>query len=102
MILDYILRRLALLMFMMLTLSIFTFSLSYLFPGDALTNLSGITNSTFSQTSVLEEKFHFTENYAVQYFAFLERIVQGDWGYRSPLVKVYFSILLTYFLPHSS
>ncbi|MGB0841429.1 MAG: ABC transporter permease, partial [Pseudoalteromonas shioyasakiensis] len=51
MILDYILRRLALLMFMMLTLSIFTFSLSFLFPGDALTNLSGITNSTFSQTS---------------------------------------------------
>ena len=80
MILDYILRRLALLMFMMLTLSIFTFSLSFLFPGDALTNLSGITNSTFSQTSALEEKFHFTENYVVQYFAFLERIIQGDWG----------------------
>ncbi|MEC8207393.1 MAG: ABC transporter permease, partial [Pseudomonadota bacterium] len=80
MILDYILRRLALLMFMMLTLSIFTFSLSFMFPGDALTNLSGITNSTFSQTSVLEEKFHFTDNYVVQYFAFLERIIQGDWG----------------------
>ena len=47
MILDYILRRLALLMFMMLTLSIFTFSLSFLFPGDALTNLSGMTNSTY-------------------------------------------------------
>ena len=80
MILDYILRRLALLIFMMLTLSIFTFSLSFLFPGDALTNLSGVTNSTFSQTSVLEEKFHFTDNYVVQYFAFLERIIQGDWG----------------------
>lgn len=80
MILDYILRRLALLMFMMLTLSVFTFSLSFLFPGDALTNLSGITNSTFSQTNALEERFHFTENYVVQYFAFLERIIQGDWG----------------------
>ncbi len=80
MILDYILRRLALLLFMMLTLSVFTFSLSFLFPGDALTNLSGVTNSTFSQTNALEAKFHFNENYVIQYFAFLERIMQGDWG----------------------
>ncbi|WP_404339206.1 ABC transporter permease [Pseudoalteromonas mariniglutinosa] len=80
MVFDYILRRLVLLLFMMLTLSIFTFSLSYLFPGDALTNLSGITNSTYSQTSILEQKYQFTENYFIQYLAFLERILQGDWG----------------------
>jgi len=41
MILDYILRRLGLFLFMILMLSIFTFSLSYLFPGDPLSNLSG-------------------------------------------------------------
>ena len=56
MVLDYFLRRLGLLFFMMLTLSIFTFSLSYLFPGDALSNLSGISNTSFSQTSELQEK----------------------------------------------
>lgn len=80
MLLDYILRRFALLFFMLLTLSIFTFSLSYLFPGEALSNLSGISNSTFAQTSELEAKYHFNDNYIVQYFAFLERIYQGDWG----------------------
>ncbi|TGE85793.1 peptide ABC transporter permease [Pseudoalteromonas sp. KS88] len=80
MVLDYFLRRLGLLFFMMLTLSIFTFSLSYLFPGDALSNLSGISNTSFSQTSELQEKYHFNENYVSQYFAFLERIISGDWG----------------------
>ncbi len=80
MVLDYFLRRLGLLLFMMLTLSIFTFSLSYLFPGDALSNLSGITNTSFSQTSELQEKYHFNDNYITQYFAFLGRIVVGDWG----------------------
>ncbi|MGO2012335.1 MAG: ABC transporter permease [Pseudoalteromonas sp.] len=80
MLLDYILRRLALLLFMTLTLSIFTFSLSYLFPGDVLANLSGVTNTSFSQTRALEVKYHLEANYVEQYFAFLGRIFQGDWG----------------------
>lgn len=80
MVLDYFLRRLGLLFFMMLTLSVFTFSLSYLFPGDALSNLSGMSNTSFAQTSELQDKYHFNENYIYQYFAFLERIVMGDWG----------------------
>ena len=80
MVLNYILRRLGLLLFMMFTLSVFTFSLSYLFPGDPLSNLSGISNTSFSQTSELQEKYHFNDNYLMQYFAFIARIVQGDWG----------------------
>ena len=28
----------------------------------------------------LQEKYHFNENYVSQYFAFLERIISGDWG----------------------
>ncbi|MEM5552801.1 ABC transporter permease [Pseudoalteromonas neustonica] len=80
MILDYIMRRLGLLLFMMVTLSVFTFSLSYLFPGDPLSNLSGITNTSFSQTSELQDKYQFNDNYLMQYFAFLGRILQGDWG----------------------
>ncbi|CAM4126459.1 ABC transporter permease [Pseudoalteromonas ostreae] len=80
MVLNYILRRLGLLLFMMFTLSVFTFSLSYLFPGDPLSNLSGISNTSFSQTSELQEKYHFNDNYLMQYFAFITRIVQGDWG----------------------
>ncbi|NMM40872.1 ABC transporter permease [Pseudoalteromonas arctica] len=80
MVLNYILRRLGLLLFMMFTLSVFTFSLSYLFPGDPLSNLSGISNTNFSQTTELQDKYHFNDNYLMQYFAFIARIVQGDWG----------------------
>ena len=80
MILDYILRRLGLFLFMFLMLSIFTFSLSYLFPGDPLSNLSGIPSGNFSQHSELEDKYMYDSNYVMQYLAFLERIFQGDWG----------------------
>ena len=80
MILDYILRRLGLFLFMILMLSIFTFSLSYLFPGDPLSNLSGIPTGNFSQHSELEDKYMYDSNYVMQYLAFLERIFQGDWG----------------------
>ncbi|WP_213607702.1 ABC transporter permease [Pseudoalteromonas sp.] len=80
MILDYILRRLGLLFFMVLLLSIFTFSLSYLFPGDVLSNLSGVSNTNFAQSALLEEKYRVNSNYFIQYIAFLDRILQGDWG----------------------
>ncbi|MBH0016037.1 ABC transporter permease [Pseudoalteromonas sp. NGC95] len=80
MILDYILRRLGLFFFMILMLSVFTFSLAYLFPGDPLSNLSGIPSSNFAQHSELEEKYLYNSNYFMQYIAFLGRIFQGDWG----------------------
>lgn len=78
--LDYFLRRVGLLTFMVLFLSVFTFSLSYLFPGDPLTNLSGIANSNVVQTAQLEEKYAYNNHYVIQYIAFLGRIFQGDWG----------------------
>ncbi|MBG9992560.1 ABC transporter permease [Pseudoalteromonas sp. NZS37] len=80
MILDYILRRLGLFFFMILMLSVFTFSLAYLFPGDPLSNLSGIPSSNFAQHSELEDKYLYNSNYFMQYIAFLGRIFQGDWG----------------------
>ena len=80
MILDYILRRLGLLFFMILMLSVFTFSLAYLFPGDPLSNLSGIPSGNFAQHSELEDKYLYNSNYFMQYIAFLGRIFQGDWG----------------------
>ncbi|MDO6547581.1 ABC transporter permease [Pseudoalteromonas carrageenovora] len=80
MIVDYILRRLGLLFFMILMLSVFTFSLAYLFPGDPLSNLSGVPSSNFAQHSELEDKYLYKSNYFMQYIAFLGRIFQGDWG----------------------
>ncbi|MBB1383988.1 ABC transporter permease subunit [Pseudoalteromonas sp. SG45-5] len=80
MILDYIFRRLGLLVFMVFMLSVFTFSLAYLFPGEPLSNLSGIPSNNFAQHSALEDKYLYNSNYFMQYFAFLGRILQGDWG----------------------
>ncbi|KAA1154668.1 ABC transporter permease [Pseudoalteromonas sp. FUC4] len=80
MIVDYILRRLGLFFFMILMLSVFTFSLAYLFPGDPLSNLSGIPSGNFAQHSELEDKYLYNSNYFMQYIAFLGRIFQGDWG----------------------
>ncbi|MEL0640394.1 ABC transporter permease [Pseudoalteromonas aliena] len=80
MIFDYILRRLGLFFFMILMLSVFTFSLAYLFPGDPLSNLSGIPSGNFAQHSELEGKYLYNSNYFMQYIAFLGRIFQGDWG----------------------
>ncbi|MBB1337954.1 ABC transporter permease subunit [Pseudoalteromonas sp. SR44-2] len=80
MIVDYVLRRLGLFFFMILMLSVFTFSLAYLFPGDPLSNLSGIPSGNFAQHSELEDKYLYNSNYFMQYIAFLGRIFQGDWG----------------------
>lgn len=78
--LDYILRRIGLFVFMVLMLSVFTFLLSFLFPGDALSNLSGIPSNNFAQHTQLEDKYLYNSNYFMQYIAFLGRILQGDWG----------------------
>ncbi|MBE0360069.1 MULTISPECIES: ABC transporter permease [Pseudoalteromonas] len=80
MILDYIFRRFGLFVFMVFMLSVFTFSLAYLFPGDPLSNLSGIPSNNFAQHSALEDKYLYNRNYFMQYIAFLGRILQGDWG----------------------
>jgi cationic peptide transport system permease protein len=65
---------------MLLMLSIFTFSLAYLFPGDPLSNLSGVPSNNFSQNTQLEDKYLYNSNYFTQYIAFLGRVFQGDWG----------------------
>ncbi|MFY8273246.1 ABC transporter permease [Pseudoalteromonas sp. SSDWG2] len=80
MMLEFAIRRISLLLFMLFTLSLFTFSLGYLFPGDALTNFSGVDTSGFSQTAQLRETYRMDEGYIVQYLSFLGRILQGDWG----------------------
>ncbi|MBE0369104.1 ABC transporter permease [Pseudoalteromonas aurantia] len=80
MLIEYLLRRLSLLLFMVVTLTIFTFSLNYLFPGDVLTNFSGQVNTNYTQTQALVEKYRIDESLLVQYGAFLARIATGDWG----------------------
>ncbi|ASD66492.1 ABC transporter permease [Pseudoalteromonas piscicida] len=77
---KYAYRRLSLLCFMLFTLTIFTFALNYLFPGELITNFSGEVNSSYAQTQALAEKYRIEENIFVQYGAFMARMFEGDWG----------------------
>lgn len=76
----YMLRRFFLLLFLLLSLTVLTFSLSFLFPGDSLNNLSGMQDITVNQLAVLEEKYKVDSNYFTQYIAFVARIFEGDLG----------------------
>ncbi|MCW8863548.1 MAG: ABC transporter permease subunit [Colwellia sp.] len=78
--LIFTLRRLSLFIFTMLLLTLLSFSLSFLFPGDAVINLSGAINATPSQLAQLNENYQTGSNIFVQYFAYLQHIINGDLG----------------------
>ena len=77
---NYILRRFILLLFVLFSLTVLTFSLSFLFPGDPLNNLSGYQEITVNQLAYLEQKYKIDSDYVTQYLAFLSRIFEGDLG----------------------
>tara|TARA_R110002126_G_scaffold10245_92_gene46857 strand:+ start:593 stop:1609 length:1017 start_codon:yes stop_codon:yes gene_type:complete len=76
----YLLRRLFLMAFVFLALSLLAFSLGHLFPGDILQNVSGLRQIDDSQRQQLISYYQLDQNYLQQYLAFLSRIAQGDWG----------------------
>lgn len=78
--LNYAVRRINLLFFTLLVLSIVSFSLAYLFPGNALTNLSGIKAPTGEQLIALSQAYNIGDNYFWQYIAYLRLLIDGDWG----------------------
>ncbi|TDF39575.1 ABC transporter permease [Alteromonadaceae bacterium M269] len=78
--LNYTIRRLNLLFFTLLVLSVVSFSLAFLFPGDSLTNLSGVKSPTPIQLASLQESYKVDSNYFWQYIAYLRLLLDGDWG----------------------
>jgi cationic peptide transport system permease protein len=54
--LTFTLRRLNLFVFTIFLLTLLSFSLSFLFPGEQLINISGQINATSEQLIVLAEK----------------------------------------------
>ncbi|WP_018692760.1 ABC transporter permease [Algicola sagamiensis] len=76
----YIIRRLFLLVFVLTLLSIFSFSLGYLFPGDPLTNFTGQQDIPYYSVPELRQAYYLDSNIATQYIAYLTRILQGDFG----------------------
>jgi len=78
--LIFTLRRLNLFIFTMLVLTLLSFSLSFLFPGDPVINLSGQLNSTEQQLAVINQSYRMHDNIIWQYFAYIQHIIQGDFG----------------------
>jgi len=65
----------------LLVLAILSFSLAYLFPGDVLTNLTGITPQNDIQREALARQFRLDANYMVQFYHYLGDLLSGNWGY---------------------
>ncbi|QBL08936.1 ABC transporter permease [Rheinheimera sp. D18] len=76
----YLLRRLFLLVFVFIALSVFAFSLAYLFPGDPLQNFTGLRQISPEQYALLTSEYQLDKNYILQYLAYLSRIFSGNWG----------------------
>lgn len=74
------LRRLNLLLFTILLLTLLSFSLSYLFPGDPLINITGRVLATPEQLEVLRQQYAFDHNIIEQYWSYLVHIANGDLG----------------------
>lgn len=78
--LIFTLRRLNLFLITLIVLSVLSFSLSFLFPGDALINRTGEVNANAEQIIVLSEKHHVNGSIYSQYFSYLQSILSGDLG----------------------
>ncbi|HEY0921553.1 ABC transporter permease [Rheinheimera pacifica] len=76
----YLLRRLFLLVFVFIALSILAFSLGYLFPGNTLQNFTGLTDISAELATQLTAEYRLDSGYIQQYIAYLQRIFSGDWG----------------------
>ena len=78
--LIFSLRRLNLFIFTMFLLSLLSFSLSFLFPGDQLINISGQINATPEQLALLAELYQSQNNIFHQYLAYIDKLFHGDLG----------------------
>jgi cationic peptide transport system permease protein len=78
--LKVILRFFNLVVLTLLALSFFSFILIYLFPGDPLTNLSGIANPNPQQLQILNQTYHTDSAFLLQYWYYLIDLFSGNWG----------------------
>lgn len=79
--LIFSLRRFNLFIFTMLLLTILSFSLSFLFPGEQLINLTGKINATPEQLAKLADEYQQHSGLITQYFSYIQHLFQGDMGY---------------------
>jgi cationic peptide transport system permease protein len=78
--LIFTLRRLNLFLFTMLLLSILSFSLSFLFPGEQIINISGQINTNPEGIELVALEYGKHESILSQYWNYLNHLFNGDWG----------------------
>ena len=78
---QVLIRYTTLLVLTLLVLAIMSFSLAYLFPGDPLSNLTGLVPQNDIQRAALEKQFMLDSSYPVQFFHYLGNLLTGNWGY---------------------
>ncbi|TYK66434.1 ABC transporter permease [Colwellia echini] len=78
--LTFTLRRLSLFIFTMFALTLLSFSLSFLFPGDTVINHSGQINASATELAELNKSYRMDQNIVIQYGAYLTHILNGDFG----------------------
>jgi len=78
--LIFTLRRLNLFISTMLLLTLLSFSLSYLFPGEQIINISGQVNASPEQLEIVSLSYAKNESIIFQYWVYLKHIFDGDFG----------------------
>ncbi|MGQ8367407.1 ABC transporter permease subunit [Glaciecola sp. 1036] len=73
-------RYINLIVLTVFVLLVFSFFLPYLFPGDLLTNITGITPETQQQREALEIAFKLDKSIFHQFVFYIENLFSGNWG----------------------
>jgi peptide/nickel transport system permease protein len=93
---TFIIRRLGLLVFVLLGVSILTFTISHVIPADPARQAAG-PHATTEQVELLKKKFGFDKPLPEQYLIYMKGLLRGDFGFslysRRPVsedIKTYF------------
>lgn len=78
--LIYLLKRCNLLITTLFLLSLLSFSLGHLFPGDPVINFTGQQSLTYEEYAQLRSELSLDDSYFMQYVVYLERVFSGDFG----------------------
>jgi len=92
-VLRYILRRLILAVPVLLGVSILSFIIISLAPGDFLDNYRLNPSISAEQVKLLEKQFGFDKPIIVQYFKWLGQVLKGNFGYSFVYHVPVFSII---------
>lgn len=78
--LRFTIRRLSLFFFTILLLTFLAFSLSYIFPGNTVINMSGQIHATPNQLHQLALQYKMNGSIFDQYIHYIDNILHGDFG----------------------